>query len=150
MRRQLDRLLRIRHLLEHLSQVELQRNAEEVRRLELAVERQRRLVLAARSEALASLETDGAQTTPAWLVGVADAEMLRWKRARTGALAASHRPALEVARQEMLARRLERRQAETMAAAEETAREKKRRRREQNLVDDWFQSRIARNRPESD
>lgn len=148
MRRQLERLLRIRQLLEQLAHLELQRNTTEIAHLERAAERERRLAVAARSNALAQLEAGDAQS--AWLLAAADAEMLRWKRARLGNLAAARRPALEAARREMLARRLERRQAETMVSAEESAQEKQRQRREQNFVDDWFQSRMVRNRSESD
>jgi hypothetical protein len=150
MRRQLDRLLRIRQLLENLSHLELERNTAEVRQLEEGAERQRRLALTARSGALALLETGSQEGTPAWLMGVSDADILRWKRARLWAHAAARRPAMEAARRELLEKRLERRQAETLAAAAAAARDKKQRRREQNQVDDWFQSRAARNRPATD
>lgn len=149
MRRQLDRLLRIRQSLEHVAQLELQRNAQEIRRVELAAERHGRLALAARSNALASLEAEDVQA-PEWLLAAADTEMLRWKRARLGKLIATRRPALEAVRGEMLTRRLERRQVETLITANETAREKKQHRREQDLVDDWFRSRAVRNRSETD
>jgi hypothetical protein len=141
----LDRLLRIRQLLENLSHLELERRTMEVRQLERVSERQSRLALAARSGALELLEAQSVAGTPAWLMGVADAEILRWKRARVAACTAARRSSLEVARRELLARRIERRQAETLAAAAAAAREKTRRRREQNHVDDWFQSRAARN-----
>jgi hypothetical protein len=150
MRRPLQHLLRIRQLLENLSHLELERRSVEVRQLEQGAERQRRLALTARSEALALLEQEKAENTPAWLVGVADADLLRWKRARLAAHAAARRPAMEDARQELLARRLERRQAETLAATAAAARQRKLRRREQNQVDDWFQSRAGRGRPRSD
>jgi len=149
-RKQLDRLLRVRRLLENLSHLELERKTVEVRQLEERAERQRRLALTARSGTLALLESGSAEETPAWLVGVADAEILRWKRARLAARAAARRPAMEAARRELLARRMERRQAETLAAASAAAREKQQRRREQNQVDDWFQSRAARNYLPSD
>jgi hypothetical protein len=150
MKRPLERLLRIRQLVENLSHLELERRTVEVRHLEQGAERQRKLAITARSNALAVLEAAGGAGTPAWLVGVADADILRWKRARLAAGAASRRPAMEAARQELLARRLERRQAETLAAAAAAAREKMRRRREQNQIDDWFQSRAAHRRSCSD
>jgi hypothetical protein len=150
MKRQLDRLLRIRQLLENLSHLELERKTAEVRQLERGAERQRRLALTARSGALARLERAGTEGTPAWLVGMADADILCWKRARLAANAAARRPAMEAARRELLARRLERRQAETLAAAAAAIREKTQRRREQNQVDDWFQGRAARSRLISD
>lgn len=147
---QLDRLLRVRQLLENFSHLELERRAVEVRQLEKSAERQRRLALTARSDALALLNTPNEAVTPAWLVSIADADILRWKRARLAARAASRRPALEAARRDLLARRLERRQVETLAAAAGAVREKIRRRREQNQVDDWFQSRAARSRSAPD
>jgi hypothetical protein len=150
MKRQLDRLLRIRQMLENLSHLELERKTAEVRQLEQGAERQRRLALTAGQSTLALLEAGSAEGTPAWLVGMADADILRWKRARLAMRAAARKPALEAARRELLARRLERRQAETLAAARAVASEKMQRRREQNQVDDWFQSRAARMRPDSD
>jgi flagellar biosynthesis chaperone FliJ len=144
MKRPLERLLHIRQLLENLSHLEFERKTAEVRLLEQGAERQRRRALTARSSALAQLESPGEDATPAWLVGVADAEILGWKRVRLAARAAARRPALEAARADLLARRLERRQAETLAAAAAAARERKQRRREQSQVDDWFQSRAAR------
>jgi hypothetical protein len=147
MRRPFDRLLRIRRMVENLSLLELEKRNAEARQLELGAERQRRLALATRSGALALLERGGAETPTDWLLGVADAEILSWKRARLAAQAQARRPGIEVARREMLARRLERRQAETLAAAAAAALEKERIRREQNRADDWFQSRAARSRP---
>jgi flagellar export protein FliJ len=149
MKRPLDRLLRIRQLLENLSHLELERRTMEVRHLEQGAERQRRLALAARLGALAQLEAGSAGDKSAWLVCVADAEILRWKRARLAACAAARRPAMEAARAALLARRLERRQVETLAASAAAAREREQRRREQRHVDDWFQSR-SRKRPASD
>jgi hypothetical protein len=145
-KRPLERLLRVRQLLENLSHLELGRRTAEVRRLEQGAERQSRRALVARSDALELLETGCVEGTPAWLVGVADAEILRWKRACLAARAAARRPAMEGARRELLARRLDRRQAETLAGAAAAVREKTQRRREQNQVDDWFQSRAARKR----
>jgi hypothetical protein len=146
MKRTLTRLLRIRQTIENLSLLELERRNLEARRVEQAAERQRRLALAARTQALASLEGSGAEAAPEWLLGVADAEILSWKRARLAAEALARRPGIEAARREMLARRLERRQVETLAAAAAAALEKQQIRREQNQVDDWFQSRAARSR----
>jgi hypothetical protein len=145
-KRPIERLLRVRQLLENLSHLELERRTAEVRQLEQRAERQSRRALAARSGALDLLETGCVEGTPVWLVGLADAEILRWKRAALAARAAARRPAMEAARRELLARRLERRQTEALAGAAAAAREKTKRRREQNQVDDWFQSRAARNR----
>jgi hypothetical protein len=150
MRRPLDRLLRIRRMIENLALLELETRNAEARQLEQGAELQRRLALAVRSEALVLLERENADMAPEWLLGVADAEILSWKRARLAAQARARRPAIESARREMLARRMERRQVESLAAAAAAALEKKQIRRDQNQVDDWFRSRAARGRPSGD
>jgi flagellar export protein FliJ len=140
-KRRLDRLLRVRWLLEELAGREFSAREAETRTLEQSAASNRRRALAARSEAwglIASQETAG------WLLGLADADILDWKADRTKAAAAARKPAADAARAIWLARRLERRQLETLAAAADRVRETAGRRREQRAADDWFQSRSAR------
>lgn len=144
MKHPLRRMLQLRALLEERSQRELERRNAEVRRLETAAEEQRKQARRARGDALRRLTAGEAE----WLLEVSDAEMLAGRSARLRALAETQRPDLETARAEMLERRLERRQVETLVteAALEEARDEAR--REQKRIDDWFQSRASREKPE--
>lgn len=144
MRRNLERVLRIRALFEELSQLELETRTAELRQLESAAERQRRLSLAARLEAHQLLPAAGNAKAEAWLTGIADAELLAKKSNRLNAAAQKKKPVAEAAREVFLARRLERRQAETLVTAAAEAENKEQLRRDQKQVDDWFQSRAAR------
>jgi flagellar export protein FliJ len=136
----LHRLLAIRTLLEDLAHLEFEKRAAEIRRLETAAEREGRLALAARADALRLL-VEPASSAEAWLVGIADADLLAWKRGALTALARAGRPALERARADLFTRRLERRQVEIIAAAAAEAEKHEQMRRDQKRVDDWFQSR---------
>lgn len=144
MKRKLDRVLRIRTLLEELSQLNLDVKVAEMRHLENAAEQQRSLALAARADALRLLLAGAGAPSEDWLTGIADADLLEWKRAKLIAAATLRAPAVEAARQALLIRRVERRQAATLAAAAAEAEEKKQIRREQNRIDDWFQNRRMR------
>jgi hypothetical protein len=75
---------------------------------------------------------------------IADADILGWKGERLGALAAEAERAVGQAREEMLARRLERRQVEALLSVAARAGKKVRTRREQNLTDDWFRGGYTR------
>ena len=142
MKRSLHRLLRIRALLESLSLLELQKKTGELRALEGAAEHERNRARAARSVALRGL-TEGAEAS-AWLTEVADADLLTWRRGRLRKLAEGQRPQVDAAREDLLSRRRELRQVETLADAAAATEETERIRREQRLADDWYQSRRAR------
>ncbi len=143
MKHPLRRVLKLRALLEERSRRELERRNAEVRRLDSVAEEERAQARAARGDALRRLTAGEAE----WRVEVSDAEVLAGRSAGLRALAESRRPGLEAARAEMLERRLERRQVETLVteAAAEGARDEGR--REQKRIDDWFQSRVAREKP---
>jgi len=140
MKHPLRRVLRLRRLLEEQTQQELERRSAEVRRLENAAGEQRTRARRARGEALRQLTSGGAD----WLVEVADAEILAWKSARLRSQAESRLPELEAARTALLERRVERRQVETLVTEAAAAGALDESRREQRRIDDWFQSRAAR------
>jgi hypothetical protein len=142
--RNLQRILRVRRLLEDLAHLELEKKTAEMRRLETAAAGQRSLALAARTDAMQILEGRKDSATPDWLMGIADAEILAWKGGRLAALARARRPDIEAARAELLGRRLDRRQLESLAAEAAQAELQTEVRREQKQADDWFQSRVAR------
>jgi hypothetical protein len=147
MKRKLDRVLRIRALLEDLSRLEFEKKIVGMRSLEMAAERQRQLALSARADALQLLAGDESARDEVWLMRIADAEILDWKEARLEALAQEGQGAVREAREELLARRLERRQVEALLATAARAEKKVQVRTEQNLTDDWFQSGCSREDP---
>jgi hypothetical protein len=147
MKRKLDRVLRIRELLEDLSRLEFEKKITSIRFLETAAERQRQLALSVRADALQMLAGDESAGREPWLMRIADAEILDWKEERLEALAQEGQGAVREAREELLARRLERRQVEALLATAARAEKKGQVRREQNLIDDWFQSGSSREDP---
>jgi hypothetical protein len=147
MKRKPDRVLRIRALLEDLSRLEFEKKLAGMRFLEMAAERHRRLARSVRADALQTLAGDESAGRESWLMRIADAEVLGWKEARLQALAEEEQGAVRDARQELLARRLERRQVEALLATAARAEKKGQLRREQNLTDDWFQSGASREDP---
>ncbi len=146
MKHSLDRVLRVRRLLEDLSRLELQQRAAAKRQLEKGAQRQRRLALSVRGEALGILEGRAGEEAREWLLKIADADLFAWKGGKLDAMAEAERPMVEAARTAMLARRLDRRQMETLIAAAAAVEDKQGRRRVQSQVDEWFQSRTVRGR----
>lgn len=133
-------MLRVRALLEDLSRLELERKIGETGYLRTAAEQQRQLAQLTREDALQILTGCESKEHVAWLMKIADAEILGWRGERLGALASEGERAVGQAREELLARRLERRQVDALFSVAARAEKKVRARREQNLTDDWFQS----------
>jgi hypothetical protein len=140
----LDRVLRVRALLENLSRLELERKIGETGHLRTAAEQQQWLAQLTREDALQILTGGESKKHEPWLMKIADADILGWKGERLGALAAEAERAIGQAREEMLARRLERRQVEALLSVAARAEKKVRTRREQNLTDDWFRGGYTR------
>ena len=140
MKHKLDRVLRIRGLLEDLAHFDLEKKTAEMRALEGGAERQRYRAMALRGEAFEVLGSRAAGVTTPWLMGIADADIHAWKRDKLAGQADARKPAVEAARAEFFARRLDRRQIEMLVEDDVRAEEKERMRREQKQVDDWFQS----------
>ena len=144
MKRQLERILHIRELAEDLSRLDFEGRMAEMRDLELAAERQGQLARSLRGVALQILSAEDSGKHKDWLMGMADAEISSWKAARLRALCEAVKPAVNKAREGMLARRLERLQVDILHSAEARAEEKLQIRQEQNRTDDRFQSRPGR------
>lgn len=142
MRPGLERVLRIRALLEELSRLELEKKAGEMLRLEKGAERLLRRSLEVRADACEALSGEAAADR--WLTDIADAEILTWNSRRLRALAEARQPAVEQARQVLLARRLERRQVATLLESAAEAEKRQQGRREQNRLDEWFRIRAGR------
>ncbi len=139
MKRSLNRLLHIRALLEEVSRLDLEKKNAEMRSLERAVTDQRLLAAGVRADAIRVLTEDA--DGEGWLVAIADAGILGWKETRLQSLAAISRSAVATARDELLERRLERRQVETLIVAAERIEKQEESRREQNRADEWYQQR---------
>lgn len=142
MKRRLDRILRIRELLEEVAELEFAQVVSEVQRLETASSDQGKLSQQSRAEALVSLAVREPESRR-WMTALSDAEIFRWKQQRLGLLALARQPSLESAREEFLTRRRERRQIEALLAAADRAEWVERSRREQKGLDDWFQTRAT-------
>ncbi|HEY6448460.1 MAG TPA: hypothetical protein VIY53_18520 [Acidobacteriaceae bacterium] len=140
MKSRLERVVRIRRLLEELAHADLGRQIAEARSLEQSAAAHREGSGAARADAWKLLETGA---TRSWLLGMADADLLAWKGGQLEALAVGRQPDIEAARQELLSRRIERRQLEILDEAAAQAEARERIRREQKAADDWYQSRAA-------
>jgi hypothetical protein len=144
MRRQLYRLLRVREILEDLSHLNFAGKAAEMHDLEVAAEKQRELALSIRSDALFRLTEEEPAKREAWSLKMADAEICSWRKAKLGDLASAHKPSVNRAHEELLARRVDRLQTEILHANAMRAEKRCQDRREQNRTDDWFQSRSVR------
>jgi len=142
MKRNLHRVLSIRALFESLSMLHLKKETGELRALEAAADRERSLALSMRGLALHGL--DKGTESDAWLTDMTDADLLSRRRGRLQELAGRQRPAVDAAREDLLIRRRELRQAEIMLDAAAAAEEKDQVRREQKQADEWYQSRLAR------
>lgn len=141
MKRSLTRLLRVRELMEDLAQFDFERRKAEMAALEQAAEQQHRRAASARAEAAENLIEEQAES---WLGSRTDAAILDRKKERLEALAQAAKPVVNQKREQLLERRMERRQVEMLRAEAARAEEKDRNRQEQNRTDDWFQSRAAR------
>lgn len=142
MKRTLGRLLHVRALLEDISWLDFERETADMRSLEMAAARQRQSAFRARADALLMLGKSESGYVE-WHMRIADAEILSWREAKLDGLAEAKQPAVSKAREELLTRRLERRQVEALLSAAESAEKKEQVRREQNRTDDWFQGRSA-------
>jgi len=141
MKRTLERVVRVRALLESLTLGEFERKNAELRVLETSAGEQRRLGDRTRAGVVQQL---AGESRPSWRVDLADSEILRRKQERLEILGERAKPAVGQAREELLRRRVDRRQAEVLVSNAAHAEQREQVRREQNRLDDWFQSRRAR------
>jgi hypothetical protein len=140
MKRKLDRILRIRELVEELSRLDLEGKAADLRNLKMRAESQTRLALQTRAAAVRILTDEESAKNTAWQMTIADAEIFNWKEAKLQALARAEQSVIDKAREELLERRRARLQVEILHTNAVREEEKRRIRGEQNRTDDWFQS----------
>jgi flagellar biosynthesis chaperone FliJ len=114
-----------------------------MRKLEQSAELQRQMGRGIGDDAVQELTHAGAMVEERWLK-FSDAALTNGRGQRLGALADAAKPVVNQAREELMERRRDRRQAEILRTAAARAEEKRELRREQNRTDDWFQSRSRR------
>ena len=141
MKRPLRRLLRVRALVEEVARLQLEKRTAEMRALTLAAEHQQEIVRSARSLAIEDLTGGQTSGTESWCLRIADAALAHSREARLEALADAAKPGIVQAGEELLERRVERRQVEILHEAEMQAEEQRQIRQDQSRTDDWFQSR---------
>lgn len=137
MKRNLGRILQLRELLEEVGRLDLEKKHGEMQLIESAGKHQGRLALEVRADAVRIL-AEGARAE-SWRLDMADVEILGWKEGRLRALAAICRSTVERARDELLERRLDRRQVEALIRAAERLEKQADLRREQQRADEWYQ-----------
>ncbi len=143
MSHRLARVLSIRRVLEEIAKLDFERKNAVVRQMEMSAERQREMALGTRADALCMLSEGEIAGRGAWRMRIADAELLARRAAGLRALAEAGLPEVSTAREEMMERRTDRLQVESLLASAARAEEKEEIRREQNRIDDWFQSRSS-------
>lgn len=136
MKRNLSRLLQVRALLEEVSRLDLEKRQGEMLSMEGAARQEECLALEARADAVRMLVEN--QPEQPWLLGIADAGILERKGRMLAALAAVARTRVEQARDELLARRMERRQVEALLRDAERLENQEQRRREQQRADEGY------------
>jgi hypothetical protein len=144
MKHKMDRVLRIRTVLEDVSRLDFEKKRADMRYLEMAADRQRRLALVTRADALRMLAEGESVERESWLMRIADAEILGWKEAGLEALANAWAPVVREAHEGLVACRIDRSQLEVLLSAAARSEEKAEICREQNRIDDLFQSQSTR------
>jgi len=153
MSRALQRILRLRSLLEEESRIQLEKLALQLARIEDACAKENGRAAISNDVAFSSItrvnytlapETvDSHFSTPqaakeAWLLAMTDREVTRRRQEQLEKLARAVARLMEVHREEMITRRKERLQVETVLRNEAALRKDELDRRQQRILDDWF------------
>lgn len=141
MSRQLDRLLRVRRLMEEMSRAEFAHRRMEQVELEQRREAARESALALRGEARAALETAARVPEAApglWHRYLDDSENSAGRAEQWGRAAKQAEARAAEAEQKYLDERRSRMQAEILVRERAAAERLERERREQREMDDWF------------
>lgn len=136
----LGRLLAIRELMEELAHLDLELRSNALRSIEGAADRQRQIRQVLENGVLEDLAGKSSEN---WRLKRADSDLAHWRMAKLETMAETARPSVERAREELLAKRMERRQVEILQESEEQREEQHQIRRDQNRIDEWFQSRSS-------
>jgi hypothetical protein len=149
----LDRLLRIRTLLEESSRMELERRASFAARIDQAQQRERDTMRASGEQAMKTICEDtptieqAQQRTVEW----STAEAAAWREHQLQPLARATAHRVAEGREDFLERRKERLQIESILDAARTRLSNEQDRRAQRDLDDWFSTKQnrERSRPQS-
>ncbi|MGC2160522.1 MAG: hypothetical protein WA634_01310 [Silvibacterium sp.] len=142
----LERLLRLRSLVEETSRMELERRAALAARIDQAQQRERQNSRESRALALQTISNSSPsreqaqQRTMEW----SNAESSAWREQQLEPLAQATARRVAEGREEFFERRKERRQVESVLDAERTRLRTEQERRTQRELDDWFGMKLAR------
>jgi len=134
----LDRVLRVRALLEDVSRMELEKRSRALMRIEQAIAQERRMRKESYAAIFHNLTVTGDDLGHERVIAEVSAEIAFLREERFKVLAQSESRHAEYAREEFLARRKERRQVNAVLDAEASGREVEKVRRTQRVLDEWF------------
>lgn len=153
MSRALRRILRLRSLLEEESRVQLEKLAPQLARIEDACAKENGLAASSEGAAFSIITRTNNTLTPetidsrasdpqavkeAWVLALTEREVTRKRQEQLEDLARALTRLMEVHREEMITRRMERLQVETVLRDEAALRKDELDRRQQRILDDWF------------
>lgn len=140
MRAQLERLLKLRALVEESSKLELERRAALAARIDRAQERERSSMRESRAEVVKTVVNpcEAAEQSRQRTLEWSNVESAAWRERQLHPLAQATARKVEEARAEFFERRKERRQLESVLEAQRVRERVERDRRIQRDLDDWF------------
>lgn len=134
----LDRLLRLRTLLEGVSRLELEMRLQELAQIEAGLTYLAENKKASRSQSFAGfMQADNSL----WLEAEAAVELTAWQQEMLANGHAQKAVEVDAAKSAYLTRRKESRQVESVVEARAAEKAIERNRREQRALDDWFNQR---------
>ena len=153
MGRSLERILRLRTLLEEESRLRLERSVLEAGRIEQRRKAERQLASAcwfsafSLADSLPDKENDSSDFKPKqeeWLAAVREGELAARRELQLQPLMMTAMRSVEAEREEMLELRLEREQVETLLHNQAALCESERERSSQRNLDDWYAAALYR------
>lgn len=136
----MERLLKLRALVEESSKLELERRAALAARIDRAQERERASMRESRGEVVKTVSENGeaAEQSRERTLGWWNVESAAWRERQLHPLAQATARKVEEGRAEFFERRKERRQVESVLEAQRGRERVERDRRAQRDLDDWF------------
>ena len=144
MKHPLDRLLRLRSLLEDVSRLELEARLQELAQVESALARSEQTIREMREAGFSGIAQDKSED---WLEAQAVSDWTAWEHGVFEKARQRKSSEVNAAKAVYLERRKERSQVESVIEASEAEMAMERSRREQRELDDWFGQRSRSNTP---
>lgn len=140
MRAPLERLLKLRALVEESSKLELERRAALAARIDRAQERERATVRESRGEVVKTVSQNGeaAEQSRERTLEWSNVESAAWRERQLYPLAQATARKVKEGREEFFERRKQRQQVESVIEAQRAREHVERDRRAQRDLDDWF------------